>query len=102
MTSGMRGRRQRLVVTAHELRLVINRVHLRRRALHEEQDDAPGPRGEMRLFHRERIRGVREAGEGERPEAERGGAQEVASRSGRGDLAAGEGMEVHGRVFIRG
>ena len=65
-----------LAAVGLELRLVVERVHVRRAALHREEDDALRLRGEMRRSHRERrpARGIRVACEAlEREPAEAGG-----------------------------
>ena len=44
-------------MVAFEQRFVIECVHLGRPAMHEEKDDAPGPRREKRRLSRKRIKG---------------------------------------------
>ena len=49
------GERQGLAVVAIEERLVIEGVDLRGAAMHEQEDDALGPRGKMRRARGQRI-----------------------------------------------
>ena len=48
--------RQRLAVVRGQPRLGIERVHVRRTAVHEQENDSLRTRGEMRRFRRQRIR----------------------------------------------
>ena len=66
------GKRQRLAVVALQQRLVLEGVHVRRAAFHEQENDALGPRPEMWPLGRQRILRLQHRGQRQRAEAERG------------------------------
>ena len=90
------GEGERLAVVALEEGLVVERVHVRRPPLHEEEDDPLRPRREVRGL---RVQGVRRAlggrrllgqqpGEGHRAEPGRGATERLAARHGAGESEA--------------
>ena len=72
-------KRQRLAVIALEQWLVLEGVHVRRAAFHEQKNDALGPRPEMRTLGRQRILRLQQRRQRQRPKAEGGLLQHVAA-----------------------
>src|SRR5262249_15215930 len=56
--AGDKRRRDRLAVQLDQLRLVVEKLELRRPACHEQVDDALRARRKMRLLRRCRVRGA--------------------------------------------
>ena len=74
------GKRQRFAVIALQQRLVLKSVHVRRTAFHEQENDALGPRPEMRTPSRQRILRLQHRGQRQRAEAEGGLFEHVTAR----------------------
>ncbi len=82
----------RLVGIGVQLRLVIESIHVRRRAAHAEKDDAFRPRGEMRGLDGERAGRRRRRPVGERTEGQ------PAEPAGERAQCVAAGEEMVGRV----
>jgi hypothetical protein len=84
------GEGQGLAVVALEQGLIVEGVDLGRAAVHEQEDDTLGTGGEVGLLDGEGV----ESGEGERREANRGDAEEVAAAESAIEMSVPVG--VHG------
>ena len=87
------GKRQRLAVVALKQRFVLEGVHVRRAAFHEQENDALGPRPKMRTLGRQRILRLQHGGQRQRAKAEGGLFKHVAAGLHGFDLLNAESAE---------